>query len=88
MTDSYAKIIVFYRDIPSVLEAFLSLDGKMSYTKDGAKKIDGKMCPRLTISVDIVQKITDHKRLSGLVKMLSLLEENNQIISFKIVERI
>jgi len=87
MSESYAKVVIFYRDIPAALDSFISLDGKMSYIKDGAKKIDGKMCPRITLNMDVIQKITDGKRLTGLVKILTLLETNNQIVCFKVIEQ-
>ena len=80
----YAKVVVFYRDIPNVLETHLTTDGRMPYTKDGLKDCGNQKCPRITISIQSMDQFKNKSRLEALTALLETLSSNNQIVSFSV----
>lgn len=75
---------IHYREIPMCLETLLNSDKDFSFIKDGNKKIDGYLCPRITVRYQPKNTQEDKKLLNKLEKLLIELEANNQIVSFSI----
>lgn len=77
-------IVVYYRDVPSILKSSVSRDGRMKITKDGIHSSCGHSCPRLTITMEALGQESDKVRLKSLMSLLSELEGNNQIVSYSV----
>lgn len=80
----FVFVIVYYRDMPMVLKSAITKDGKMKYSKDGVCNGVGHNCPRMTITMESIDKEKDHDRLKLLTQLLGELESNNQIVSFSV----
>lgn len=81
---NYAFFTVFYRDLPRILENSVKSDGRMSIIKDGVKKLGDQKIPRITISIESTDLAKDIKRVESMEQLLSQLESNNQIASFRL----
>ena len=79
-----AKFVVFYRDMPVILETTLNQDVRTSFIKDGVKDFsDGHKSPRLTIVLAESEFKSDRDRIDTLSALLENLEKNNQIVGFR-----
>jgi len=76
---------VYYRDIPLVLQTYITSNPTLSYTKDGVMQGIGHNCPRLTVKLMKSGLDTDKNIIIKLEKILNELESNNQIALFNMV---
>jgi hypothetical protein len=85
MTDIINKILVYYREIPIILDTYIKTDGHIIFNKDGIYPVNGHEAPRASLLMeDTGDKTKNDKRIAKLHSILGELQKNNQIISFQI----
>jgi len=81
-----SKIIVFYRDMPEILDLTIKKDGNISMVKDGIKEYENRRCPRMTLTMAPNGAMLQDKRILSFIRLLENLEKNNQIAGFSIIK--
>ncbi len=76
------KFLIYYRDMPVVLENFVNSKG-VSYVKDGLRPLDGSSVPRITVTVHSPNEPEFKDKLKKLERMLEDLKKSGQIVDYK-----
>lgn len=85
MNETIVRALVYYREIPLILDTYIKTDGHIIFNKDGIYPINGHESPRCSLLMeDIGDKTKNDKRINKLRSILEELQKNNQIISFQI----
>ena len=76
---------MYYREMPGVVESFVSAEKGFSFSKDGITKDVGHSCPRMTIFLEEnKQGEIEEERVMKLERLLIELHNNNQISGYVI----
>jgi len=78
------KLVVFYRQYPTSLEAFIAADSKLSFTKDGAKSYLNHRVPRMSVFVAPAgNPVSDRKRVRDLCALLEAQVKLGLVLGYK-----
>jgi hypothetical protein len=85
MSDTKYTFLIYYRELPIILDNYIKANHFVTIIKDGIKKGAGHPCPRLTLTLERTTDLQDQQNYCALVDLLDELVKNNQLVDYSIL---